>query len=769
MTAPRPASITLWTAALATTLVIAVAASHAVKWYGHYFPGVLITADGNVSSIGMPTWSGIAQGLRFPDQVESVDGIPLEGPRGTLPAAVWDRAVDTAVAAGHTSVHVRVHTAAGTRDLDLKLDRLDAESWWLYAGTTIFMAGLYALAAFIALHSSPRGAVARAFANFALPAAAFFVTIFDAHTTRAMVPLFHAAFAWVPFALVGLALRLPDDVPLIARYPWVPRVLDGAGLSLAGSVLLRDLQGRSVATLQSVCTLLFGGGMIAFVLVMGARYARARGTRRDLLRVLWRATATPYALVGAGLIVTMLSSRGSTAAFFSIPALALAPMATGLIFVRHDVWGSRALLSRVAARSLASAVTCALAIGVGGAFASSVGVPFRDALIAASGGAVVSAVLVLFVARAVERRLFPAVAEYKPTVEQLSEELTAIADPKELALAVERTVRRWLPCDRVEFMATTEAPPSRVRDPDEIEIPAAFGGENLGSLVVGRKRGGALFTTDDMDLLRTIANQAALALAYALSYAELEQRRQQQAAAWQTERIALVETVAAEIAHEVRYPINFFRAVFRRDRANARLDQEEIDVGCEEVDRLERIVSGLRRMVSHRIERRSVTLVDLMIRVEMLLRDSLVGRVLAVDVPDYVVLRCDPDQATQVLVNLMANAIEATGPGGRIGVIWTAGEEGGELVVWDDGTGFTGDASQLFAPWFTTKPRGTGLGLAITQRIVRAHGWSIDVARAEGRTRFVVSVSASDIVNADRATPVVPERVSGPQPRDELA
>jgi nitrogen-specific signal transduction histidine kinase len=757
--APR-SSILVLIIALVTAVVVSKAASHAVQWYGHPFPGVLVTADGSVSSIGMPTWSGIAQGLRFPDRVESVDGAPLVYANGDYPARVWDRVVDEAVAGGRGSVHVRVLAASGARELDLRLERLDAASWWVYAGTTIFMAGLYALAALIALTSSPRGTLARAFAKFALLAAYFFATIFDTHTTRTMVPLFHATFAWVGLALVGLALRLPDDVPLVKRHPWVPRALDVAGMGLAAVVVARDFLGQPVIALQGACTLLFGGAMIAFVVILGIRYARASGTRRDLLRVLFRACATPYALVGVGLLFSMLSSRGSAAAFFAIPALALAPIATGVVFVQHDVWGSRALLSRVVTRSLASAVACVLAMGAGAAFAASVGVPFRGAFIAAGAGAAVSTVLVLLVSRAVERRFFPAVAEYKPTIEQLSEELTSIADPKQLAVAVERTVRRWLPCERVEFraVAVNATPPSTGPKPEELHIPTAFGGETLGWIIVGRKRGGALFTTDDLDLLNTIANQAALALAYALSYAELEQRRRQQAAAWQTERVALVETVAAEIAHEVRYPINFFRAVFRRDKKNARLDDEEIDIGCEEVERLERLVSGLRRIVGHRIERRQVTVADLAARVEMLLRDSLLDRPLDVKVPADAALRCDPDQATQVLVNLVANAIDATGPRGSIGVKWTATDEGADLVVWDDGPGFEGEASQLFAPWFTTKPRGTGLGLAITQRIVRAHGWSIDVTRSEGQTRFAVSIPGSDVVGGERRTPTEPGR-----------
>jgi signal transduction histidine kinase len=535
--------------------------------------------------------------------------------------------------------------------------------------------------------------------------------------------------------------------------PWVLTALDLAGLSLACVANVRYFAGEAVTPLANVFSVLLGAALVAFVIVLGVRYARARGTRRETLRVIFRATATPYVLVGCGNVIAFLSSRGSTAAFLAIPAMGLAPIATGVAFVRHDLWGSRALLSRVLTRSIAAAVACALAVGMGAALAASAGVPFHGALLGAAAGALVSAVLVNFVTRAVERRLFPAAAEYKPTIEQLSEELTSITDPNEVALAVERTVRRWLPCESVQFRpADSERGAQPValdgEGPDALAIPANFGARTLGSLVVGPKRGSALFTTDDVDLLRTIANQAALALAHAHSYAELERRRQQQAAAWQIERVALVETVAAEIAHEVRYPINFFRSVFRRDPQSTTLDAEEIDIGCEEVDRLERLVSGLRRMVGHRIERRAVSVTDLVARAEILLRDVLRGRTFAADVPRDVALRCDQDQVTQVLVNLVANGVDATGAGGRIGVVWSPTASGAELVVSDDGPGFEGDASRLFAPWFTTKVRGTGLGLAITQRIVRAHGWSVDAVRTEGRTRFVINIPASDVVGA---------------------
>jgi signal transduction histidine kinase len=288
-----------------------------------------------------------------------------------------------------------------------------------------------------------------------------------------------------------------------------------------------------------------------------------------------------------------------------------------------------------------------------------------------------------------------------------------------------------------------------VGDRVDLALPVSFGGRLLGTLRVAKKRSDAVFTSEDHDLLRTIANQAALALAYAESYEELEQRRRTEAQAWHTERLALLETLAAEIAHEVRYPINFFRSVFARGSRGNTLDDEEVEIGCEEVDRLERLVSGLKRLVGNRIERRAAPLSDLAARVEVLLRDALGARRLDVDVAPKVALYCDPDQVTQMLVNLVSNALEATGDHDAVGLAWMPlSDGGGELVVWDTGPGFEGDPARLFAPWFTTKARGTGLGLAITHRLVRAHGWSIDAVRQDRKTRFVIAIPAADLIGA---------------------
>jgi two-component system, NtrC family, nitrogen regulation sensor histidine kinase NtrY len=85
----------------------------------------------------------------------------------------------------------------------------------------------------------------------------------------------------------------------------------------------------------------------------------------------------------------------------------------------------------------------------------------------------------------------------------------------------------------------------------------------------------------------------------------------------------------------------------------------------------------------------------------------------------------DGDQLDQLLINLVHNAADAaleTGGGAR--VRWR--RENGALVVLveDDGPGLH-DTSNLFVPFFTTKPNGSGIGLALSRQIAEAHGGTL--------------------------------------------
>ena len=601
-------------------------------------------------------------------------------------------------------------------------------------------------------------------------AALFCFTIFDYHTSYRLVPVFLIALAMLPGAICMLALRLPDDAPVFRRAPWLERLTTLVGIVVAAQFALPYLRGQPLPFLRVLWSGVLSASLLFFVLTFLVRYLRATGHRRDIMRALALGMVPPVAVIGLLMAMKPLFGWTSYGEVLTYPALSLIPVAVAFAFVRYDLWGSRILLSRVLTRLVVGAIACSIAVAGGVALATAVGVPFRSAVIAAMVSGVVAALLVLLALHAAEIYIFPSRAQYKPTIEQLSADLISITSPDEVARAIERTVARWLPCEHIKLVlgaggtplashtsgAFAGGEPARtgetpVASPDggsELELPVVFLAEHLGVLEVGAKPGGALFTSEDLDLLNTVVNQGALALAHARAYQELEQRRKQQAAAWRGERESLVQTVAAEISHEIRYPLNFFRNLF--GRAGSRpMSPEDLDVGREEVERLERLVGELRRMTAHHLQRRRTKVRELCARAELLLRDALGKRHFDFSGDPELALRCDPDQVTQILVNLLANALQAAAEDGHMGVAWHFDGQQAFIEVWDDGPGFVGDPATLFAPWYTTKERGTGLGLAITHRLVRAHGWSIEVTRQAERTLFAVTIPRTDVLASE--------------------
>ena len=77
----------------------------------------------------------------------------------------------------------------------------------------------------------------------------------------------------------------------------------------------------------------------------------------------------------------------------------------------------------------------------------------------------------------------------------------------------------------------------------------------------------------------------------------------------------------------------------------------------------------------------------------------------------------DREQIRQVLLNILLNAAQAAGAGGRVQIESSSGADRVLLRITDSGPGFTPDALEnLFTTFFTSKEKGTGLGLAISHR-----------------------------------------------------
>jgi signal transduction histidine kinase len=90
-----------------------------------------------------------------------------------------------------------------------------------------------------------------------------------------------------------------------------------------------------------------------------------------------------------------------------------------------------------------------------------------------------------------------------------------------------------------------------------------------------------------------------------------------------------------------------------------------------------------------------------------------------------ITIRADGDQLEQLLINLLRNAVDAaleTGGGVRIG--WSRIDGQVDLRIEDEGPGLS-NTSNLFVPFFTTKPGGSGIGLVLSRQIAEAHGGTL--------------------------------------------
>jgi two-component system sensor histidine kinase BaeS len=115
-----------------------------------------------------------------------------------------------------------------------------------------------------------------------------------------------------------------------------------------------------------------------------------------------------------------------------------------------------------------------------------------------------------------------------------------------------------------------------------------------------------------------------------------------------------------------------------------------------------------------------------------------------VDCADGAVGLADPDRLSQVMINLISNAIKASSPGGEICI--SGKNEGAETVleVADTGRGIpAAELPFIFERFYRGSKGGLGLGLAIVQELVQAHGGTVNaMSGEEGRTVLTVRLPA---------------------------
>jgi signal transduction histidine kinase len=229
--------------------------------------------------------------------------------------------------------------------------------------------------------------------------------------------------------------------------------------------------------------------------------------------------------------------------------------------------------------------------------------------------------------------------------------------------------------------------------------------------------------------------------------------QESQALVVQQEKQAAFGLLAAGIAHEVGNPLAAISSLVQMMNRRELDDYMHERLGMVD-DQLRRIQRTLRELVGFsRPASKDVTSCDIHEVIDAALnvakyykrkKGKHIVTQYAADVPRVAVVR---DQMLQVFLNLVLNALDATGEGGTIQITTRLVPGRLEIEVRDDGGGIApADQRRLFEAYFTTKPTGTGLGLFVCRNIVETAGGRIELlSSAPGATVFRVMLPAADL------------------------
>jgi signal transduction histidine kinase len=758
-----------------------------VTWQNLVVPAVSTTGDGD-SAAAVPLRS----------LLEAIDGVPVRD------AAALRERIGTKPAGHEFAYTFRHHDERVTVTLPTRTLRwaevLPFVAPFLLNGLVL---GITALIVFF---FRPRLPAARAFLALGLTFGGMVVLAIDAFSSFWLHRLCFALDSLVPAALLHFALCFPEERDIVRRRPQLKWQIYAPFAVLA--LLQNYFLTRSAEAHLAVSDLVYAADAAAALFAVASLVQTFRSSANAVARQQAKAVAAGFAIASFVPAIAILNVVLLDAHIPFNPLtifLLVCPISIGYAIARHNLFEVDRFLRLGVVYGALSLVVFATYAGL--VVAGEMLVGSGQPLPAEIGAFYIVVVLLVAnplrerVQTAVDRLFYRQTYSYRGTVVETSRRLASLLGTRQItesvlhvltdvmtigsgavfALRGEDSVEahgkpagtdataRELSTDSaaaIRSLAARRGPvtayeiESRRQDGDAravaeadaaqaldavLFVPLRFQDHPVGLLCVGEKLSGAFYSDEDVHLLQTLANQAALALENARAYEALAQA---QASLVEAERLAAVGELAATVAHGIRNPLAGIRMaaqIAQEDRDDAATVDDSLTDIISETDRLEKRVRALLDITRPAVFAPAatdlgpwVTAFAAETRAHLPQGVELTTRIAA----DPATVAIDPPQLHEVLEVLVNNAAEAMQGTGKVAITVAPGDRGVKIAVADDGPGISPQVlGRIFDLFFTTKTSGTGVGLAMAKRLVERQGGTLSATSEPGRgTTFTIEL-----------------------------
>ncbi len=287
-------------------------------------------------------------------------------------------------------------------------------------------------------------------------------------------------------------------------------------------------------------------------------------------------------------------------------------------------------------------------------------------------------------------------------------------------------------------------------------VPLMASGKVVGVIIVDNCFNKRPITDEDIRFLTMFANQAGLAIENSLLYSDINEAhlelKETHDRLLQSEKLAALGEMAANVAHEIRNPLTSLGGFARRllKKVEGHTEKRYAEIIVKEVERLEGLLTDILILSkksagpfkSHNVNKIIDSVVH-QLSDELKTKKVELIKELADSLPR---IDCDSQQLKQVFINLLTNSIQAMQDGGTLTIgtylVTEAETSYVGISITDTGGGIPENfVNNIFNPFFTTKDTGTGLGLSITDRIVAHHHGEIELINRPGEgATFIVKL-----------------------------